>query len=305
MAPQLLGAYLMTSPHRHGVGIYYLPVVFILHETAIETSEGALAAFDGLSELDFAHYDLETEHVWLPGMAAHQIAPRLTTKDKKWIHVTKELKRLVKIVPQFVAQFLWKYMNCYNLQELKDLTSPFEDPSKPLRSKNQNQEQKQKKKQNQKQEEEDAREERATPPPPIPDLPLKDGGAYRIPEEDLEACRALYRELDIEQELRSLYGYFIADPSKLKTQEQIKGSIHSWFRKSIQFQLEAHNGSVRTTPGWKIDRMQKAIRMTHDAFVGKSEVDEEDFFRVLQVTCREIGLDYSDALFREAEGSSE
>jgi hypothetical protein len=69
----ILACYLQTCRNSNLIGLYYLPIPTICHETSLTHVE-ATAALGMLATIDnFALYDHEQEFVWLPTMAAHQI----------------------------------------------------------------------------------------------------------------------------------------------------------------------------------------------------------------------------------------
>lgn len=117
------------------IGFYYLPKPILAHETGM-TLEEASKALQCLSEVDFAYYDEDSEHVFVPNMAKFQIDDRLELKDKRVISIRKQLEPLRKTL--FFNQFLNRYREAFHLQGI----SPFEGPSKPLRSQEKEQEQK-------------------------------------------------------------------------------------------------------------------------------------------------------------------
>lgn len=69
---QLLALYLITSPHATMIGLYYMPLPLLCHETGL-SREGASKALRSLGALGFAHYDPERELVWVPEMARFQL----------------------------------------------------------------------------------------------------------------------------------------------------------------------------------------------------------------------------------------
>lgn len=121
----VVAAYLVSCPTASWLGLYYLPMPVLCHETA-SPFEGASEALRRLSEEGFAYYDEATEHVWLPEMARIQIGEALKLGDNNLKMIRKELVK-VKNVP-FYKDFLEKYAEAYHLQ---DLLSE-EGPSKPL-----------------------------------------------------------------------------------------------------------------------------------------------------------------------------
>jgi hypothetical protein len=138
---QLLALYLMTSPHSNMIGVYHCPIAYMAHETGM-TFEGASKALQCLIEADFCTFDAEDEYVFVHQFAIHQIGESLDPKDKRGKGVENELAKVPK--NQCWQAFIDRYAVPYNLQIVRPEASPFEAPSKPLRSQKQEQEQKQK-----------------------------------------------------------------------------------------------------------------------------------------------------------------
>jgi len=131
---QVVALYLLTCPSSNMLGLYYLPLPTLCHEVNIK-NEGALKTLQRLSEAGFAHYDTASEHVWVVEMARYQIGDTLDEKDNRVKGIKNELKSLCKVV--FYNNFLEKYKAVYHLEDV----SPYEAPTKPLRSQEQEQEQ--------------------------------------------------------------------------------------------------------------------------------------------------------------------
>lgn len=133
---QIVALYLQTAPGSNMLGLYYLPVPVLAHETGM-TLEGASKALQCLSEVGFAEYDHESEYVFLPRMAHYQIGSSLTIgkdgPDKRVVGIKKQLETLRK--NPFFNRFLELYREAYHLQDV----SPSEAPQKPLRSQEQEQ----------------------------------------------------------------------------------------------------------------------------------------------------------------------
>ena len=133
---QIVALYLQTAPGSNMLGLYYLPIPVLAHETGM-TLEEASKALQCLSEVGFAEYDHDSEHVFLPRMAHYQIGSGLTIgkdgPDKRVVGIKKQLETLRK--NPFFNRFLELYREPYHLQEV----SPSEAPQKPLRSQDQDQ----------------------------------------------------------------------------------------------------------------------------------------------------------------------
>lgn len=78
---QLIAFYLSTNPHACMIGIYYLPLVFISHETGVKFDD-VVETLKSLIDINFCTYDEKTEYIWvsvkLPGYPAGFLrGPRL------------------------------------------------------------------------------------------------------------------------------------------------------------------------------------------------------------------------------------
>lgn len=145
MEAQLLALYLMTSPHANMIGVFHCPLVYMMHETGL-TIEGASKGLRSLIEAGFCKYDEATEEVFVVRMAAFQIGEVLSPSDKRCIGVAREISKVGSNDLQI--EFYAIYSVAFNLtlaqQKPPETGSPFEAPSKPLRSQEQEQEQEQK-----------------------------------------------------------------------------------------------------------------------------------------------------------------
>jgi hypothetical protein len=140
---QLVALYLVTCPASSMIGLYHLELPLLCCHTGLDEQE-ALKALRRASEAGFCEYDENTEVVWVPKMAAHQIGARLAAADNRVKNVARELARFRK--SRFFNDFLHRYGVAYHLldqPELKPVPSPSEGASKPLRSQEQEQEQEQ------------------------------------------------------------------------------------------------------------------------------------------------------------------
>lgn len=147
---QVVALYLMTCPSSSMIGIYYLPIPTLAHETG-STIEGAREALRRVEEVGIAYYDDETETIWVPEMARYQIGETLAPRDNRKAAVVRALRQVGK--HRFARAFHEKYREAYGLPDMpelgfdeaepKPLRSPSEAPSKPLRSQEQEQEQEQ------------------------------------------------------------------------------------------------------------------------------------------------------------------
>ncbi|MFA7268724.1 MAG: hypothetical protein WC073_05220 [Sterolibacterium sp.] len=147
---QVLAFYLISSPHANMLGLYYLPMAYLCHETGLP-QEGASKALRRVRELGFAEYDEENEMIWVIEAARFQIADSLNPNDKQTIGIANELLKLPRT--KLALDFAEKYREAFHLSDeviesikRKTLASPIDAPCKPLRSQEQEQEQEQEKK---------------------------------------------------------------------------------------------------------------------------------------------------------------
>lgn len=163
-AAQLVGLYLMTSPHANMTGLYYVSRDSIAHETGLGM-EGASKGLQSCIDAGFCSYDDESEMVWVHEMAFYQIADKLSANDKRSAGVQNEYDALPD--NPFLGGFFQKYAGPFNMKRNRGAVdnNPIEAPSKPLASQEQEQEQAQE------QEQEQAQPARAAPGVPPEDLP--------------------------------------------------------------------------------------------------------------------------------------
>lgn len=174
-AAQILAMYLITNPHANMIGLYYLPMPLILHETGLSTKD-VNSAFSVLSDSSngFAYYDTENDFVWVPNMARWQIGKTLSKKDGRHKSVAKEVKKTKRSI--FYIELVKKYNKSFNLgldNEINDIKGPLEGgvggtPKAPLRVPPEApyiQEQEQEQDQEQNKEKRNIKEKRKTPAP--------------------------------------------------------------------------------------------------------------------------------------------
>jgi len=110
---RILAAYFITCPMASALGIYYLPIPSILHETGL-TEEEFRAAAKWLADEGVAFYDEEREWVWAPKMARHQIGEQLKDGDKRRPWIQREIERFRG--HEFYSKFLAIYGAAYRLE---------------------------------------------------------------------------------------------------------------------------------------------------------------------------------------------
>ncbi len=89
----VLAMYLITGPLAHALGLYYLPLPIVAHETGL-TLEQVRSGIAKLCEIEFCAYDDENEVVFVRNMARFQIGERLERKDNNVTWVWSEMVKL-------------------------------------------------------------------------------------------------------------------------------------------------------------------------------------------------------------------
>ena len=136
----IVAMYLMTCPSANMIGLYYLPILYIGHETGLGV-EGARKGLQGASEAGFCTYDEASEHVFVHAMVRFQVGDQLSPKDNRCKGVANELERAPKGALR--RRFLEMYASAFHL----DFEPDPEAPCKGLASQEQEQEQEQEKEQ--------------------------------------------------------------------------------------------------------------------------------------------------------------
>lgn len=137
---QLLALFLVTSPASNMIGLYHLPLSSIVHYLNWSL-EGASKGLRRASEGGFCLYDEESEQVFIPEMAAHQIGEPLDKTDKRVKGIIREWENCRKSV--FYLDFYRRYKDSFHLPKPKPLPRGLQGACKPLRSQEQEQEQEQ------------------------------------------------------------------------------------------------------------------------------------------------------------------
>ncbi|EIN6830648.1 DNA-binding protein, partial [Escherichia coli] len=139
---QVVAFYLMTSPHANMLGLYYLPVLYLAHETGLGL-EGASKGLKRAVEAGFCSYDHDAEMVWVHEMAAWQVGETLKPGDNRCAGVRNEYASLPENA--FLSVFYDRYKTDFHLyvrrNNSRNSVRGFEGAFKGLRSQEQEQEQ--------------------------------------------------------------------------------------------------------------------------------------------------------------------
>ena len=67
---------------------------------------------------------------------------------------------------------------------------------------------------------------------PVAEIPLNDNTAYAVSRQEVEEYAALYPAVDVQQELRNMRGWCLANPSKRKTRSGVKKFVNGWLSRA-------------------------------------------------------------------------
>lgn len=133
----LLAHYLQTNHHSTMLGVYYLPISYIAHDTGISEEHlfKLLAAF---KTLNFCHYDFERHYIWVVDLALTQVGESLKAGDKRIIALQKQFEELPVLC--FLRELYSKYHSLFYLNPRIDPPSvktacSIDAPSMDLQSK--------------------------------------------------------------------------------------------------------------------------------------------------------------------------
>lgn len=126
---QRLALYLLTCPSANMIGVFYVAAPTICHEVGLD-AEMLAALWAVLELLDFAHYDEETEMVWVPNMAREQLDDALKPADKRVVQVVRQVDSIRR--HRFARMFWDRYAGPFSLAanpEADGLVALFATPS--------------------------------------------------------------------------------------------------------------------------------------------------------------------------------
>ena len=129
---QVVAAYLLSNPHANMIGLYYLPKMFICHETGLPI-EGASKGLARCIEAGFCGYDEDAEVVWVPEMAKFQIGDALKAGDNQCKAIQKAVDNIAetRIRIEFAAKYAEAFHLSVPVDNPKPLRRPLKAPSKP------------------------------------------------------------------------------------------------------------------------------------------------------------------------------
>lgn len=277
---KVIAPYLITCSHANMIGFYYLPLLFISHETGIPL-DGVLKGLKDLIEIKFCSYDFSAECIWVHDMAETELGLSLKENDKRVIHVKNVYKKLPSI--PLLRVFYERYATSFYLESFS------KDPSEGFRSQDQKQDQEQKQKHDQKQfqKQDDVGATGVAPsssPLKIPvnkslclvkttltidiAIPLQNNHPFLITPSQLENWQKIYPNIDVFQELRKIQAWNESNPSERKTESTILRHINSWLAKEQREYLHRKQ-SLSINPPNRLAKSGLSPTLEHNLTVGE------------------------------------
>lgn len=133
---RILSLYLNTNPHASMIGIYYLPMIYIVHESGL-SMEDVIVTLRQLAEIDYCSYDEKSEYIWVHDFACEQLGSELKPSDNR----VKGVQQALAALPQlsFLNDFHLKYSEAFHLQAaIKPLVSKEKEIEKKNEQENEN-----------------------------------------------------------------------------------------------------------------------------------------------------------------------
>jgi hypothetical protein len=219
---KLLALYLVSNPHSHVGGIYYLPDSIIKDETGLTQSELDTLS-DTLSRSGFCRIDKKTQVIWVVKMFFYQGRgdknERSVAKHLNSLHNSLLIKDFIAAYPSIKKHFVDRVSIGYPAQDHfgtqeqeQDITSTIvEDSSEPLR----------------------AAAEPTLRPVFVLTFPTVGKGSreWGITQEKIDEYQTAYPGVNVLCECRKARQWAIDNPTKRKTAGGMPAFINRWLAK--------------------------------------------------------------------------
>lgn len=225
---KLLALYLVTNPHSHVGGIYYLPEPIVIHETGISKRE-LDTLWDTLSGAGFCRIDKKMSVVWVVKMFFYQ-----GRGEKNERSVASHLRSLHNSV--LVHEFLAMYPTV--AKRFSDRVSDRVSIGYPTQDQTRTPEQEQEKEEN------TFSSEASSEPMTCYAFPVvgdKSRPIWTMPESLLAVLRDSYPGVNHDAEIRKAIAWCVTNPAKRKTLGGMPKFLNSWMAK------QQNNGSSQSS----------------------------------------------------------
>lgn len=248
---KLLFLYLITNPHSHVGGIYYLPDVVILHETGLKP-EALNTLWDTLSRVGLSRRDQENEVIWVVNMLRYQ-----GNGAKIFRSVANQLRTLHN--SSLIEDFLVKY------PEVKRVFRHRVSKGYPKLARVGIQEQEQ---------EQDNREEAKASSCSEPDKPASEqpvtypafpvigsrqskrgGKTWLLSDARIDELAQAFPGIDVRAESRKAFGWIVANANRRKTARGMPRFLWGWMERA---QNRSGGNGFQARPG-ELDPADEAM----------------------------------------------
>lgn len=227
---QIVATYLITAPSANALGLYYLPVVFIAHDTGLPF-EGASEGLRRCIEGGFCAYDEDSEVVWVFEMAAWQVASKLSEKDNRVSWVNKQYKNLPD--NPFLFDFFERYGEAFLLDKRRGSEGDSKGLGRAFEAKSRS---KSTSKSTSNEADASCPEPQAASEPEVPVFVslslIQRDGKYDVTEPQVKAWEDDFPGIDVRQEIRKARAWCEANPSKRKTTKGILRFLVNWLSRA-------------------------------------------------------------------------
>ena len=211
---RLLALYLLTSPHSNIAGVFQLPDGYICEDmqwTPEQVSEG----FRELFQKGFANRCETSKWVWV--IKHLEWNPPENPNQKKAV-----IKQALSVpdLASWKSQFLNANAEFLGVEQKPSITV-----KQPLLNQKQKQEQKQEQKT-------DSAEPVGSLPASGFAIPLNDSTEWQVPVNLLTEWKTAFPAVDVEQELREMRAWSIANPANRKTARGVGAFANRWLAKA-------------------------------------------------------------------------
>lgn len=217
---KMLALYLMTCSHSTITGVFRLPDGYVSEDLGWGL-ERVSQGFAELLDKGFANRCETTKWVW--------VSKHLEWNKPENPNQRKSAAKIALSIPDVCGWKLDFMRVCGPLLEISwsPTPNPFATVPKPFL----NQEQEQEQKQEQDEGSPDLLAESEQPPSEF-SIPLNDSTEYQVPLKDLAEWKLAFQAVDVEQELRQIRAWSLANKSNRKTKTGVNRFIVRWLSRA-------------------------------------------------------------------------
>jgi hypothetical protein len=130
-----VATYVKTGPTANWLGLYHLAPPLLAHQAGFgKDVKRALKALHAVCDTGYCFWDEELEMIFIPHMAAEEIAKEIVPKDNRHARIVSDLRSFQGC--RFALDFCKLYQSAFSLPSelVAEISRLHEAPSKPLQS---------------------------------------------------------------------------------------------------------------------------------------------------------------------------